>query len=171
MQILTLLLLALAADTPAARPAGYPPAPAGFHWALYPGGSWGLVQEGLADPLSPLAAAGRAAAPAPASGADGLDEVNALRARRGLPPYERDAGLTVGAKAASEYRAAHLLFGHTRSDFAFLPPGVTAASAGCAAYPPNLGWLSCDVWERNRRAGAWWTLGSDGKRYMHLFVR
>ena len=28
-------------------PPGYPAAPAGFHWAKYPSGQWGLVQDGL----------------------------------------------------------------------------------------------------------------------------
>jgi hypothetical protein len=55
---------------PPAPPAGYPPAPAGFRWATYPDGRWGLVQAGLAVPADPPAAPGVAAvapfAPRPA---------------------------------------------------------------------------------------------------------
>lgn len=38
-------------------PAGYPPAPAGFHWAVYPGGVWGLVQDGVTVPVQAAPAA------------------------------------------------------------------------------------------------------------------
>lgn len=31
-------------------PPGYPAAPKGYHWAIYPGNVWGLVQDGLAPP-------------------------------------------------------------------------------------------------------------------------
>lgn len=105
---------------------------------------------------------------------DALDEVNAKRATRGIRPYVRDEGLTVAARAAAKYRADRLMFGHVMQgagDFQFLPPGVTAASAGCAAYPASYGWLSCDIWESNKYAGAAWAPGRDGKRYMHIFVR
>lgn len=106
---------------------------------------------------------------------DALGEVNAKRATRGLRPYIRDEGLTQAARAAARYRADRLMFGHVADtnlgDFRFLPPGVKAASAGCAAYPAHMGWLSCDIWEANTYAGAAWALGRDGKRYMHIFVR
>lgn len=39
----------------AATPRGYPPAPAGYRWAQYPGGIWGLVQDGCAVPAAPPA--------------------------------------------------------------------------------------------------------------------
>lgn len=43
----------------AAAPAGYPPAPAGFRWAKYPSGQWGLIESHLSD--SVLAGASPAA--------------------------------------------------------------------------------------------------------------
>jgi len=102
---------------------------------------------------------------------DGLDEVNAKRAARGLRPFVRDEGLTQAAYAAAQFRATHRLFGHTGNDFAFCPPGVAAASNGCAAYPASFGWMSCCVYDNYTYAGAAWVTGSDGQRYMHLFVR
>jgi hypothetical protein len=104
-------------------------------------------------------------------GEDVLKEVNALRAQRGLPPYAYDAKLAEGAAACAKYRADHLVQGHTRNDFGFLPNGTRASAAGCAAWPVGLGWGSCCVWDNYRYAGAAWAMGSDGKRYMHLFVR
>lgn len=104
-----------------------------------------------------------------------LAEVNAKRATRGLPPYIYDAGLNQAAEAAAKFRAERLMFGHVMDtglgDMRFLPPGVKAATAGCAAYPDRYGWMSCCIWERHRYAGAAWVRGKDGKRYMHLFVR
>lgn len=102
---------------------------------------------------------------------DGLDEVNALRAARGLRPLLRDEALTAGAQACAAARAARFQFGHTSNDFAFLPPGAIARSAGCAAYPASYGWMSCCVYDGATYGGAAWVTGADGKRYMHLFVR
>jgi hypothetical protein len=108
----------------------------------------------------------------PASGVgDGLDEVNAKRAARGLRPFIRDESLTHAARACASFRAMHLTFGHTSNDFAFVPAGASAASAGCAAYPASYGWMSCCTYEGYTYAGAAWVTGRDGKRYMHLFVR
>lgn len=106
-----------------------------------------------------------------ADGTDALAEVNAKRAARGLPPYLPDPALTAAARAAAGARAARGLFGHTVNDFQFLPPGATAAAAGCAAYPDSYGWMSCAVYDRYRFAGAAWVRGADGRRFMHLFVR
>jgi hypothetical protein len=113
------------------------------------------------------------ACPAPAIN-DGLDELNAKRAARGLRPYVRDDGLTAAAHACASYRATYRIFGHApgrMGDFAFLPAGVSADSAGCAAYPPEYGWLSCCMWENASHAGAAWVMGADGRRFMHVFVR
>lgn len=113
------------------------------------------------------------ASPAPTGSfvGDGLDEVNAKRAARGLPPFIRDEGLTQAASACATFRAEHGLFGHTSNDFAFVPPGSSASSAGCAAYPASYGWMSCCTYEGYTYAGAAWVTGRDGRRYMHLFVR
>ena len=102
---------------------------------------------------------------------DHLDEVNALRAARGLRPFVRDEALTQGAYACAAARAARFQFGHTANDFAFLPPGAGARSAGCAAYPASYGWMSCCVYDNATYAGAAAVTGADGKRYMQLFVR
>jgi hypothetical protein len=102
---------------------------------------------------------------------DALDEVNQARARRGLRPFLRDHGLTVAAASAARYRAAHRMAGHTPNDFAHLPSGSQATSAGCAAWPASMGWGSC-CWEENwTYAGASYAMGPDGLRYMHIFVR
>ena len=102
---------------------------------------------------------------------DGLDEVNAKRAARGLRPFARDEGLTQAARACAAFRADQGLFGHTANDFAFVPAGSSASSAGCAAYPASYGWMSCCTYEGYTTAGAAWVTGRDGRRYMHLFVR
>jgi hypothetical protein len=107
----------------------------------------------------------------PSNSAEALDEVNAARAARGLRPYIRDAYLTAGAMQAAEYRAARLIEGHTPNDFAALPPGGFASSAGCAAWEPGMGWGSCCTYENHTYAGAAYAYGRDGRRYMHLFVR
>jgi uncharacterized protein YkwD len=102
---------------------------------------------------------------------DGLDEVNAKRAARGLRPYLRDEGLSQAAQACAAFRAQHGLFGHTSNDFGFVPAGTSASSAGCAAYPAGYGWMSCCTYDNYTYAGAAWATGRDGQRYMHLFVR
>jgi hypothetical protein len=102
-------------------------------------------------------------------GSDALDEVNALRARRGLRPYVRDPNLTEGARRLAAARAAGRVFGHLANDFALIPG--PAACTGCAAYPPSYGWMSCAVYDSYTYAGAAWVMGADGKRYMHLVCR
>jgi len=104
-------------------------------------------------------------------GTDALDEVNAARARRGLPAFQRDKALTTAASRAADFRAARTIAGHTSNDFGFIPPGTSAAAAGCAAWTPGFGWGSCCTYERWRYAGAAWAMGRDGRRYMHLYVR
>ena len=100
-----------------------------------------------------------------------LAEVNAARAQRGLPPYMLDEGLARGATACAIYRARHGMDGHTPNDFGFLPAGSQARSAGCAAWPVGMGWGSCCTFDNYQYAGAGYCVGTDGKRYMHLFVR
>jgi len=102
---------------------------------------------------------------------DGLAEVNAKRAARGLPPFIEDPNLTAGAKNLADFRAARLISGHTSNDFNGLPVGTSASAAGCGALAPSWGWGSCCTYDRYRYAGAAWAWGRDGKRYMHIFVR
>lgn len=102
---------------------------------------------------------------------DGLDEVNAKRAARGLRPFIRDTALFQAAAAVAQFRAQHRLFGHTSNDYAFLPVGSSCSSFGCAAYPPDHGWMSCCTYDNYTYAGAAWVMGPDGNRYMHLAVR
>ena len=109
--------------------------------------------------------------PAVRGGEDALDEVNAARAARGLRPFIRDEGLIQAAIHCADFRAARLIAGHTSSDFAFLPSGASADAAGCAAWPPSMGWGSCCWTENYQYAGAAWAMGRDGQRYMHIFVR
>lgn len=105
------------------------------------------------------------------SATDALAEVNAARAARGLRPFLRDAGLTAGALNVAEFRARRLMAGHTGNDMAGLPVGYHATAAGCAAWQPSWGWGSCCTFEQHTYAGAAWAMGTDGRRYMQLFVR
>jgi len=102
---------------------------------------------------------------------DGLAEVNAARAARGLRPFIYDANLARAAAGCADFRAQRLIEGHTSNDFAALPPGTQAASSGCAAWHASLGWGACCTFDAYTFAGAAWTVGRDGRRYMHLFVR
>jgi hypothetical protein len=99
-----------------------------------------------------------------------LAEVNQLRAQRGMRPYILDTRLTEAALRCAIYRAERRMDGHTSNDFGFLS-GCSATSAGCAAWPVGAGWGSCCIYENATYAGAGFAIGTDGKRYMHLFVR
>jgi hypothetical protein len=105
------------------------------------------------------------------AGTDALAEVNAARAARGLRPFVKDDSLTAGAMNVADFRAARLMAGHTGNDFAGLPVGALATSAGCAAWEPSWGWGACCTYDNYTYAGAAWAVGSDGRRYMQLFVR
>jgi hypothetical protein len=105
------------------------------------------------------------------AGENAIAEVNAARAARGLRPFIEDANLTAAASAAADYRASYRLAGHTSNDFAFLPAGCFCPAAGCAALEPSWGWGSCCTYENWTYAGAAFSVGRDGRRYMHLFVR
>lgn len=102
---------------------------------------------------------------------DAIDEVNAERARRGLQPFQHDPQLTVAAREAARQRAAGLIAGHLPNDFACLPAAAHATAAGCAAWEPSWGWGACCTYDNYTYGGAAWVMGSDGRRYMHLFVR
>jgi hypothetical protein len=113
-------------------------------------------------------------APIARSADDALDEVNAARAARGLPPFARDPGLTSAAQAAADHRAQYFIAGHIgggMGDFGFLPPGIWADAAGCGAMEASWGWNTCCTYEHYQSAGAAVAWGRDGRRYMHLFVR
>lgn len=102
---------------------------------------------------------------------DAIDEVNATRAARGLSPFKHDPQLTVAAREAAKQRAASHIAGHLANDFACLPSGAVATAAGCGAWLPGEGWGTCCTYDNYTYAGAAWVMGSDGRRYMHLFVR
>lgn len=104
-------------------------------------------------------------------GIEAIAEVNAARVARGLPPFIRDDGLTAAALNTAAFRAERLMAGHTSNDFAGLPEGVSATSAGCAAWEPSWGWGACCTYDVYTYAGAAWAMGKDGRRYMHLYVR
>lgn len=103
---------------------------------------------------------------------DALHEVNAARASRGLSPFTHDPLLNQAALEAARRRASRLITGHLpESDFTCIPSGGQANAAGCAAWTPDWGWGACCTYDHYTYAGAAWVLGSDGRRYMHLFVR
>lgn len=103
---------------------------------------------------------------------DVLRELNEQRADRGLEPYIWDADLTWAAAKVSQVRAERLLFEHTANDHSYLPDGVYADAAGCAAYPASYGFMACAMYEPGTHyAGAAYTLGKDNRRYCHLFIR
>jgi len=113
----------------------------------------------------------QAEVPVSAGAADALDEVNQVRAARGLPTFIRDEGLAQAARTIAVQRASGLIQGHTSNDFAGVPAGTSASASGCAAWPAGTGWGSCCTYDRYTYAGAAWALGRDGRRYMQLFVR
>ncbi|HQR41485.1 MAG TPA: hypothetical protein PLX97_02350 [Gemmatales bacterium] len=102
---------------------------------------------------------------------DALDEVNAERAKRGLKPLLPDPLLNQAARTCAKLRAASHIHGHLASDFDHLPSGAQAAAAGCGALEPSWGWGTCCTYDNYTYGGAAWVMGSDGRRYMHLFVR
>lgn len=102
---------------------------------------------------------------------DALAQLNAQRAARGLRPYQHDPLLAEAAARCAAFRAERRITGHTSNDFAFLQ-GVTAAAAGCAAWPQGIGFGACEMYAPNyTHAGAAWVVGADGRVYCHLFVR
>jgi hypothetical protein len=121
--------------------------------------------------VEPRAIEPKAAESTAKDASDALAEVNAAREARGLRPFAPDPDLNLAARGAAQYRARYLMAGHTDNDFRFLPEGATASAAGCAAWEPSLGWGACCTYDGYTYAGAAWSLGSDGRRYMHLFVR
>jgi hypothetical protein len=74
----------------------------------------------------------------------------------------------------ADHRARFRIAGHVTGgmgDFAFLPAGTRADSAGAGALEPSWGWGTCCTYEGYEAAGAAFAWGADGKRYMSLFVR
>ena len=101
---------------------------------------------------------------------DALDEVNAIRAGRGLPAYRRDAALTQAAMSAADYRARYGMHHHTSNDFSFLPAGAWAAGAGCDGSAIRSGWLTCYSESLYPYAGAACAYDANGIKFCHLFV-
>lgn len=111
------------------------------------------------------------AAPSGVENKDPLACLNAQRARQGLPPFLEDPALTAAAKSCAQIRARSCVFGHI-NDFAHVPPGARADSAGCGCFHPGFGFMACNMDSREFRfAGAAWARGPDGRIYCHLFVR
>jgi hypothetical protein len=137
----------------------------------YPAGSFTWIKQADWDKYVAEKAKWDKANPQAGTGTEALDEVNAVRAQRGLPAFRYDEALTQGAQACAQHRADRLIQGHTSNDFAFLPAGAHASAGGCAAWEPSMGWGSCCTYERYSEAGAAYAVGRDGRRYMHLFVR
>ena len=102
---------------------------------------------------------------------DALEEVNAERAKRGLKAFLPDPLLNQAARTCAKLRAQSHIHGHLSSDFDHLPAGGSASAAGCGALEPSWGWGTCCTYDNYTYAGAAWVMGSDGRRYMHLFVR
>lgn len=102
---------------------------------------------------------------------EALAEVNAQRRARGLRPFICDEGLTIAAEGAAKFRADRLIEAHTQNDFRFLPRGVKADAAGCAAWPKGSGFGSCCIYDNYRYCGAAYCYGRNGLRFMHVFVR
>lgn len=102
---------------------------------------------------------------------EALAEVNADRAKRGLPPFQHDPLLSQAAYKAAQLRASQQIHGHLASDFDCLPTGAHADAAGCGALDDSWGWGTCCTYDNYSHAGAAWVRGADGRRYMHLFVR
>lgn len=107
----------------------------------------------------------------PVGSVEALDEVNAKRASMGLRPFARDDGLTIGAAKCAAYLAARLMSDHTSNDFAFLPDGSRASAGGLGVADTSWGWISCCYRENWTTAGAAFVVGSDGRRYMYIFVK
>lgn len=108
--------------------------------------------------------------PATITTGDPLVQVNNRRANSGLRPYLRDEGLTQAAHAVATFRARHGIIGHTNNDFAFLPAGTQVLAVGCGAHPPDMGFLSCAMYDHATYAGAATVIGSDGRAYHHLYI-
>lgn len=102
---------------------------------------------------------------------DALAEVNQERAKRGLPAFKPDDLLRQAAWKCANLRAASHIHGHLSSDFDQLPSGAQATAAGCGALEPSWGWGTCCTYDNYTYAGAAWVMGSDNRRYMHIFCR
>lgn len=139
------------------------------------GDSCSITTTAPPEPVTRAANAGQKSTEAPKSSAsecaEALDEVNAARVARGLKPFVHDPLLSKAAYACAKTRAASHIHGHLQSDFAYLPSGASARAAGCGALDTSWGWGTCCTYDNYTYAGAAWVMGSDGRRYMHLFVR
>lgn len=132
--------------------------------------AWAAASQPVSD--KPIVQTETAKTTASTGSNDALDEVNAYRAKRGMPPFQRDPQLTEAALKAAKQRATRGLHGHLpESDFTCLPAGATADAAGCGALEDSWGWATCCMDDNYSHAGAAWVRGADGLRYMHLFVR
>jgi len=104
---------------------------------------------------------------------DAMDEVNAKRAMKGLPPLRKDPLLSKAALACAKQRAARNIHGHLpESDFSYLPSGASATVGGCGALDDSWGWETCAYDSLQYTiGGAAWVRGPGGLRFMHFFAR
>lgn len=104
--------------------------------------------------------------------ADGLAEVNAQRARAGLPPLTPDAEFQRFAQGKAEWQAARGICLSNGFNGHEGPAVPTRGAEGTGHASHDWGWVTCRMWTRGSwPAGAGLAIGTDGKRYMCLVIR
>lgn len=133
--------------------------------------TWQSVQSTNVTTITPESTTSVTTTTATTGSDDALDEVNRQRAARGLRAFLPDALLNQAARTCAKIRAQRHIHGHLSNDFAYAPPGAIVTATGCGALEPSWGFAACCVYDNYTYAGAAWVMGSDGRRYNHIFVR